>query len=83
MVLWLKPWESRSLPGLPRTKISSSRYCDQKRRFLRARDAQKEAAFFMAFAAPLTSRNFSAMISRQDSAVAFTGIIFEPRPIGG
>src|SRR6266478_1619536 len=20
MVLWLKPWESRSLPGLPRTK---------------------------------------------------------------
>ena len=23
MVLWLKPWESRSLPGLPRTKNSS------------------------------------------------------------
>jgi hypothetical protein len=21
MVLWLKPWESRSLPGLPRTKV--------------------------------------------------------------
>jgi hypothetical protein len=21
MVLWLKPWESRSLPGLPRTSI--------------------------------------------------------------
>jgi hypothetical protein len=20
MVLWLKPWESRSLPGLPKTK---------------------------------------------------------------
>src|SRR5258706_2704452 len=23
MVLWLKPWESRSLPGLPRTRQSS------------------------------------------------------------
>src|SRR5579864_3380379 len=23
MVLWLKPWESRSLPGLPRTSNSS------------------------------------------------------------
>jgi len=22
MVLWLKPWESRSLPGLPRTRKS-------------------------------------------------------------
>src|SRR5580693_7503578 len=25
MVLWLKPWESRSLPGLPRTRNSSLR----------------------------------------------------------
>src|ERR1700704_3494393 len=30
MVLWLKPWESRSLPGLQRTKTSSYRYHDQK-----------------------------------------------------
>src|SRR4030081_2255853 len=34
MVLWLKPWESRSLPGLPRTKIALQRFHDQtKRRF--------------------------------------------------
>jgi hypothetical protein len=34
MVLWLKPWESRSLPGLPRTKIPLQRFHDQtKRRF--------------------------------------------------
>src|ERR1044071_6871240 len=25
MVLWLKPWESRSLPDLPRTRFSSLR----------------------------------------------------------
>ena len=34
MVLWLKPWESRSLPGLPRTRnnpLSMSRI--RKRRF--------------------------------------------------
>src|SRR6195952_17683 len=29
MVLWLKPWESRSLPGLPRTKNSSSTMHDR------------------------------------------------------
>src|ERR1700733_836037 len=40
MVLWLKPWESRSLPGLPRTKQFLFTCHDQKRRFLR------EAAFF-------------------------------------
>src|ERR1700757_2491200 len=34
MVLWLKPWESRSLPGLPRTRKSPLTYDDQKRRFL-------------------------------------------------
>src|SRR5881392_510492 len=41
MVLWLKPWESRSLPGLPRTKTSSLRVTIQqnavsfrRRRFL-------------------------------------------------
>src|SRR6516165_8083012 len=30
MVLWLKPWESRSLPGLPRTKHSSFDVVDEK-----------------------------------------------------
>src|SRR3979490_1695991 len=35
MVLWLKPWESRSLPGLPRTKQFLFTCHDQtKRRFL-------------------------------------------------
>src|SRR6185295_18187369 len=34
MVLWLKPWESRSLPGLPRTKQFLFTCHDQtKRRF--------------------------------------------------
>ena len=41
MVLWLKPWESRSLPGLQRTKTPQLRYQIKKRRFLR------EAAFFV------------------------------------
>src|SRR4051812_41989240 len=41
MVLWLKPWESRSLPGLPRTKQFLFTCHDRtKRRF------RKEAAFF-------------------------------------
>src|SRR6266480_4347637 len=30
MVLWLKPWESRSLPGLPRTRNSSLRVTNTK-----------------------------------------------------
>src|SRR6201992_2414870 len=30
MVLWLKPWESRSLPGLPRTKQFLFTCYDQK-----------------------------------------------------
>src|SRR6195952_1089536 len=30
MVLWLKPWESRSLPGLPRTKQFLFRSHDRK-----------------------------------------------------
>src|SRR3979411_535518 len=41
MVLWLKPWESRSLPGLPRTKEflftchdrTKRRFSSEKRRF--------------------------------------------------
>ena len=39
MVLWLKPWESRSLPGLPSTRNSSLRVTNRKRRLL------PEAAF--------------------------------------
>src|SRR5258706_15571458 len=43
MVLWLKPWESRSLPGLPRTKQFLFMCHDQtKRRF-----PLGEAAFFI------------------------------------
>jgi hypothetical protein len=34
MVLWLKPWESRSLPGLPRTRISSLRITPSAKRRL-------------------------------------------------
>src|SRR5258708_28126376 len=49
MVLWLKPWESRSLPGLPRTKQFLFMCHDRtKRRF-----PLREAAFFV-------SRNNSA-----------------------
>ena len=33
MVLWLKPWESRSLPGLLSTRNSSLRVTNTKRRF--------------------------------------------------
>jgi hypothetical protein len=40
MVLWLKPWESRSLPGLQRTEDFLITIF-KKRRFLR------EAAFFV------------------------------------
>src|SRR5215471_72865 len=29
MVLWLKPWESRSLPGLPRTSIPLYGFLDR------------------------------------------------------
>ena len=43
MVLWLKPWESRSLPGLPRTWISSIDEQSKRRVLL-------EAAFFCCLA---------------------------------
>src|ERR1700756_4208631 len=42
MVLWLKPWESRSLPGLPRTRQFLFACHEYERRF------RKEAAFFCA-----------------------------------
>src|ERR1700709_684277 len=66
MVLWLKPWESRSLPGLPRTKQFLFTCHDRtKRRF------RKEAAFFcrpffVCQGAP-TIPNYPAMIGRQFS----------------
>src|SRR5437868_12775314 len=47
MVLWLKPWESRSLPGLPRTKQFLFRFHDQKNAVSLAQHAQSEAAFFV------------------------------------
>src|SRR3979490_2054497 len=43
MVLWLKPWESRSLPGLPRTKQFLFTCHDQTKR----RCPLGEAAFFL------------------------------------
>jgi hypothetical protein len=53
MVLWLKPWESRSLPGLPRTKcflftcrLETGRL-ETKRRFLQSRSPFGRAAFFV------------------------------------
>src|ERR1700724_2459874 len=71
MVLWLKPWESRSLPGLPRTKTSSSRYHDQKtplpQRILRA----KGSGFFCVFD---NSVNLSKFFGH-DSAPGFRGRI--------
>src|ERR1700736_727926 len=49
MVLWLKPWESRSLPGLPRTKQFLFTCHDRtKRRF-----PLGEAAFLVCAARPL------------------------------
>src|SRR5437868_11076688 len=47
MVLWLKPWESRSLPGLPRTKQFLFRFHDQKNAASLAQHAQREEAFFV------------------------------------
>src|SRR6202043_1872495 len=52
MVLWLKPWESRSLPGLPRTRNSSLRvvieqdaaFPSGKRRFFVSRSPQRRPA---------------------------------------
>src|SRR5712671_187186 len=51
MVLWLKPWESRSLPGLPRTKQflftcheqTKRRFPSGTRRFFMSGAARKEA----------------------------------------
>src|SRR5262245_28206977 len=43
MVLWLKPWESRSLPGLPSTRNSSLRVTNTKRRL------PPEAAFLFVY----------------------------------
>ena len=51
MVLWLKPWESRSLPGLPRTKIflftchdqTERRFPSGRRRFVLRLCARKRA----------------------------------------
>ncbi len=51
MVLWLKPWESRSLPGLPKTKQFLFTCHDQtKRRFLR------EAAFLFVWCSSARER---------------------------
>src|SRR5689334_9019064 len=60
MVLWLKPWESRSLPGLPRTR-KFSLYA-----FVTKHAASSpEAAFFMLAWSPFAL--FSAMMCRQFS----------------
>src|SRR5579864_6048834 len=58
MVLWLKPWESRSLPGLPRTRqIPLSRVTDlKKRRFLMG-----SGAFFAQLAHRLDHRSCRAI----------------------
>ena len=63
MVLWLKPWESRSLPGLPRTKIPLQRFHDQtKRRF-----PSGSGVFFVGAS---RSRPESYGVLRQASALA-------------
>src|SRR5665213_4310276 len=61
MVLWLKPWESRSLPGLPRTKQFLFRYLNQKTPF-----PCREAAFFYVFFCDghWPPARFSVMIGR-------------------
>src|SRR5262249_12749384 len=58
MVLSLKTWKSRSLPGLPRTEFSSSRFHDLRACNAGRRDAQsefKKAAVGKAMAAFLFS----------------------------
>src|SRR5437588_3481138 len=52
MVLWLKPWESRSLPGLPRTKQFLFRFHDQKNAVSLAQHAQSEAALLFSACRP-------------------------------
>jgi hypothetical protein len=66
MVLWLKPWESRSLPGLQRTKNPQLRYQIKKRRFLR------EAAFFVVWIlqADLGANSSSRIIAALITAIA-------------
>src|SRR3954453_18900720 len=57
MVLWLKPWESRSLPGLPKTKQFLFTCHDQTKRRL-----PREAAFLFVRAAtpPIFDRRSTA-----------------------
>src|ERR1700710_2163676 len=57
MVLWLKPWESRSLTGLPRTKQFLFTCHDRTK----CRFPFREAAFFADARPP---HDFSAMIER-------------------
>ena len=45
MVLWLKPWESRSLPGLQRTRNPPLSMFEYKTPLPQRRYAQREAAF--------------------------------------
>src|SRR5260370_6346327 len=66
MVLWLKPWESRSLPGLPRTKqflLACHKFNiahrNRKRRFL-----FRETAFFLCLM-QLPGPRFLAIIGNQ------------------
>src|SRR5215211_8664194 len=47
MVLWLKPWESRSLPDLPRTKDFLFTCHDKKRRFPQRMLCAREGGVFV------------------------------------
>src|SRR3954452_4724165 len=60
MVLWLKPWESRSLPGLPRTKQFLFTCHDQNKTPL-----PKGGGVFFVCLWAATIRNYSAMMGRQ------------------
>src|SRR3954466_1188347 len=67
MVLWLKPWESRSLPGLPRTKQFLFTCHDQtKRRLPSAWYAQGEAAFLFGHLAFSPEYDSSAYSERKN-----------------
>src|SRR6266436_3173760 len=75
MVLWLKPWESRSLPGLPRTKQFLFRFHDQKKRRL---PSGRRRFLFSMF-----DRDFSAMMGPQHDQVhwlfIFVTVLNSPR----
>src|SRR5450432_1758402 len=63
MVLWLKPWESRSLPGLPRTKNSSVDFMIKNAAFPSAWYAQGGGGVFLCPDVSPVSRSAAMLFS--------------------